>query len=116
MNFAQRLREVRATKGLTQQQIADKLNVSKSIVAHWEAGRRTPPMSTMSTISEVLGVSVNYLVGDSTEAIAYDSSMNEIAREIMDKPELRMLFNVAINSKKEDILMCTNLLERVQNL
>lgn len=116
MNFAQRLKDARHSKGMTQRELANALNVSKSIVSHWESSNRTPPMTSMPAIAEVLGVSVNYLVGDSTEAIAYDSTMNEIAKEIMDKPELRMLFNVAINSKKEDILMCTNLLERVQNL
>lgn len=115
MNFAQRIKEIRNLKGMSQQQLADKLHVSKSLVSHWENSNRTPPMSGLVEVAEALGVSVNYLIGDSDEAYEYDSSMSEIAKTIIDRPELRMLFNASLNAKRDDILMCVTLLERLTN-
>ena len=115
MNFPQRVKELRNLRGLTQQQMADKLNVSKSIVSCWESGRRVPTMAGMTEIAEIMGVSVNFLIGDTDDVLTYDKNMNDVAQAIIDRPELRMLFNASLNAKRDDILMCVTLLERLTN-
>ena len=53
--------EIRKEHGLTQQQIADKLNIKQSTVAMWETGKSSPSFKTLIALSEVLGVSVDTL-------------------------------------------------------
>lgn len=60
--FAERLRKIRCAAGLTQQDLADEINVHKDSICHWESGRRIPSFDTISKIANALGVSVSQLV------------------------------------------------------
>ena len=51
--------ELRKEKNMTQQELADKLNVTDRAVSHWENGRRLPDYSLLSELCEVLSVSIN---------------------------------------------------------
>lgn len=42
-NFAEKIKEARATAGLTQQAMADQMLIPKRTIQDWEAGVRTPP-------------------------------------------------------------------------
>ncbi|MDY4545048.1 MAG: helix-turn-helix domain-containing protein [Bacilli bacterium] len=53
--------ELRKEKNMTQQELADKLNVTDRAVSHWENGRRLPDYSLLSELCEVLSVSINEL-------------------------------------------------------
>lgn len=57
------LKKAREDKGLTQEQLAEKLDVSRMSIFRWENNHSYPPISTMLRISEVLEVSVDYLLG-----------------------------------------------------
>ena len=48
--------------GYTQQQLAEKLNVSDKVVSKWETGRSLPDASMLTDLAEVLGISVNELL------------------------------------------------------
>lgn len=52
------LKRLRENKGLTQQQLAEKLNVSAKAVSKWETGRGYPDISLIEPLAEALGVSV----------------------------------------------------------
>lgn len=54
--FGERLREWRAAKFLTQQELADALEVNLSTVQKWEAGQTLPYPKTRRRMIEVLGV------------------------------------------------------------
>ena len=56
------LRELRKGKGLTQEQLAEKLNVSQNTIAKIESGLRRPSIDFLLELSEFFGVSTNYLV------------------------------------------------------
>lgn len=58
-----RLRELRKSKGLTQQAIADMFNVGKSTYSYWENGTCEPSYETLYKLAEYFGVSVDYLLG-----------------------------------------------------
>lgn len=60
---AQRLRESRKKIGLKQSQAAEKLCVSLSAVVSYETGRRLPPIDILVAMSELYGVSCEYLLG-----------------------------------------------------
>lgn len=50
------LRCLRMEKGLSQQQLADRLHVERSSVANWEAGRRMPDAAMISQLASALGM------------------------------------------------------------
>lgn len=62
MTFGQRFRELREKKGLTQMDIATKLNISISSVHKWENGRY-PIADVLPALSKLLGASTDYLLG-----------------------------------------------------
>ena len=66
-SFGTRLARIRKEKGFTQEEIADKLHVSSQAVSKWECDASYPDIDGLLVLSEVLGVSVDELVGKSKE-------------------------------------------------
>lgn len=56
------LSELRRSKGMTQKQVADKLGVLPKTVSKWETGHGFPDVSSVSTLAEVLEVSVDTIL------------------------------------------------------
>lgn len=54
--------ELRKKQGLTQQQLADKMNLSNKTISKWESGAGAPDISNLSVLAEVLGISVDELL------------------------------------------------------
>lgn len=54
--------ELRKSKNMTQQQLADKLGVSFKTVSKWETGRGLPELSTLKPLSEILEITLNELL------------------------------------------------------
>jgi transcriptional regulator with XRE-family HTH domain len=63
MAFAERLTHLRERKGLTQEDLAKRLNISRSALSLWEIGKREPNFETATKIADFFGVSVDYLLG-----------------------------------------------------
>ncbi|MBR2274466.1 MAG: response regulator, partial [Lachnospiraceae bacterium] len=61
-SFSETLRNIRTEKGLSQQQLANKLFVDRSSVAKWENGSRFPDAVIISRIAKVLDVDVTLLL------------------------------------------------------
>ncbi|GHP13601.1 transcriptional regulator [Lentilactobacillus fungorum] len=62
--FARRLRDQRKASSLTQQQLADRLNVSRKTVSGWETGRSLPDIDTLRRMAAVYRVSLDQLVSN----------------------------------------------------
>lgn len=63
MEFSQKLKELRGEKGLTQDQLAAKSNLSHGCIAMLELGKRAPTGVTLLALSDALECSVDYLLG-----------------------------------------------------
>ena len=63
-NFANRLKEARLAKGMTEQELADKLHVTRQAVSKWENGINYPDVSLFTKIAEILEVDISYLFYD----------------------------------------------------
>lgn len=61
MAFGRRLAEVRKSQGLTQQQLAEKLEISLVSIGYIETGKRWPRLFTLHRIVDCLGVSLGDL-------------------------------------------------------
>lgn len=64
MDFGERLKQAREENGYTQQQLADKLYVTRQAVSKWEHGTRYPDLLTTKCIADILGVSIDKLLSD----------------------------------------------------
>ncbi len=62
MQFCEKLAFLRRSKGMTQETLAERLNISRQAVAKWEAGQGFPDITNLILLSEVLLVTVDYLV------------------------------------------------------
>jgi len=62
MHIGDKIREKREALGLTQQQLAEKLFVSRQTVCRWESGSRCPDLVMAKKISVVLGISMDEMV------------------------------------------------------
>lgn len=58
-----RLKGIRIQKGYTQEEIANKLNVSRQAVSRWETGKSCPDIENLALLGEIYGVSVDELLG-----------------------------------------------------
>jgi len=61
--FCERLKELRAEKGIGQVELASKINVSKGIISLWENGLREPSMSSLIALASFFEVSIDYITG-----------------------------------------------------
>ena len=71
MTFAQVLTRLRREKGLSQEQLADLMDISRQAVSKWEAGQSMPDLARLVALAELFGVSLDALVRpDQTGAAA----------------------------------------------
>ena len=66
--FAERLKELRKDKNMTQVQLAEALGVSKGTVAMWEIGKREPNFETLNRLSDIFDKRIDYILGNSNDA------------------------------------------------
>ena len=68
MNLGEKLFELRRTKNLTQDDVAEKLNVTRQTVSKWETNQSTPDFDKILPLCELYGISPNELLkGESKE-------------------------------------------------
>lgn len=68
MKFHEKLIKLRKSKGLSQEELAEMLNVSRQAISRWELGTTLPDVPNLLSISEIFGVSTDYLVHDNYES------------------------------------------------
>ncbi|MBR5166389.1 MAG: helix-turn-helix transcriptional regulator [Ruminococcus sp.] len=64
MEFNNKLYELRKQKGFSQEELANRLNVSRQTVSKWEVGDSTPDMEKLIAMSDLFGISLDELVLD----------------------------------------------------
>lgn len=65
MNFSEKLLTLRKAKNLTQEQLAEKLDVSRQSISKWESGQAVPEMEKIVALSVVFDVTTDYLLKSS---------------------------------------------------
>lgn len=64
MNFSEKLQALRKSRGMSQENLADEVGVSRQAVSKWELGVSLPDMDKLIALSGLFGVSIDYLVKD----------------------------------------------------
>lgn len=65
MNFSEKLVTLRKANNLTQEELAEKLDVSRQSVSKWESGQVTPELGKIVAISAIFSVTTDYLLKSS---------------------------------------------------
>ena len=77
-SFGNRIKALRVEQGMSQEDLAAKLNISRSCLANYEIGKRQPDNEMLIRIADVFHVLVDYLI-DRTEYRSLDLSFQEIS-------------------------------------
>ena len=73
-----RINELRVKSGMSQTELANKLNVTRSSVNAWEMGISVPSVQNLVELSHIFHVSVDYLIGlNAKEAVCLDNYSEE---------------------------------------
>ena len=120
MTLGEKIREARKQNGLTQQEMADKLMVSRQAITKWESDKGMPDIENLKVLSSLLGVSVDYLI--STEEVnektviretidlslykekTKNSKKNRIVREKYPDAQINVLMMKQKNTRQEKII------------
>ena len=69
MAFSEKLYELRKKRGLSQEELAEALDVSRQAISKWESGRAMPEAGKLLTVSEYFGVSLDELMKEDAQTI-----------------------------------------------
>ena len=58
MDYGTKIKKLRQAEGLTQQELADRAHITKSMVSYIESGKRNPNTKTLEKIAAVLGMTL----------------------------------------------------------
>ena len=80
--FNENLKIIRKEKGLSQEQMALRLNVVRQTISKWEKGLSIPDAEMTIKIAEILDVSVNKLLGEKIETEEKEKLLENITSEL----------------------------------
>jgi len=104
MAFANKLTEIRKTRKLTQQELAEKAGIGISQMRRYERGKSSPTLEVIKNLAITLGVSTDELIFDNDERVA--------ASRILDKELLRQ-FEMVSSLTPHDIDAVKTVLESI---
>ena len=111
MEFHEKLQQLRRQKGLTQEELAAELFVSRTAVSKWESGRGYPSIDSLKAISGFYGVTIDALLsGDEVLTIAREEQQERDARNrdrifgLLDCGSAMMLFLPLFGQEADGII------------
>lgn len=86
---AERVRQAREEAGLTQAQLADRIDKAQTTVSFWEAGKRTPSLDDLIQLSDILRKDVYYFLPPSAEQVRAVPTMLRAVADRLASTDLR---------------------------
>ena len=80
MEFGEKIQTLRKLSGLTQEQLAEKLYISRTAVSKWESGKGYPNIESLKDIAQMFNVSIDYLLS-SEEIISISTKQTKFKIE-----------------------------------
>ena len=77
MNVSEKIRTLRKSKGMSQEELAGQVNISRQAVSRWENGTALPDADNIVQLSKLFGVTTDYLLMDSYESDADSPKIKE---------------------------------------
>lgn len=83
MNMADRIQYLRKTKGISQEELADKMGVSRQAVSKWESEQSTPDLEKIIIMSNFFGVTTDYILKGIEPVEDEEQKSKEIASKVL---------------------------------
>lgn len=96
MGFEAKLSFLRKQRGMTQLELAEKLNVSRQAVSRWESGAATPSAENMIALAQLYGVSLDELMDSGLKSPAAKAEENAAAEEVPKHSGRRIAVGIAL--------------------
>lgn len=97
MEFSEKLFTLRKANDLTQEQLAEQLEVSRQSISKWESGQANPDLEKIVALSAIFNVTTDYLLKSS------DIDDLSVKTEILEKQQQTMLVQVR---KQQNVFRC----------
>lgn len=117
MEFNEKLQELRKQKGLTQEELAEILFVSRTAVSKWESGRGLPNIESLKVISKYFSVSLDELLSSEEILVLAEKDQKEKVRSVrglvfglLDCGTALLLFLPFFGQKINDVILEVSLL------
>ncbi|NFN87084.1 helix-turn-helix transcriptional regulator [Clostridium sporogenes] len=95
MNLAEKLQLLRNNNRLSQEELADKLGISRQAISKWESGQSTPDLKKLIIIAELYNVTIDSLVKDSDEFhILQSNGTNNTEEQKVDDKKTQVVINI----------------------
>lgn len=85
--FSERLRIARELKGFSQTDLAKRTDLQPSAISHFENNRRSPSFDNLKRLADVLGVTVDYLLGRAEEPTTMNLDVEMLFRDFKQMSE-----------------------------
>lgn len=102
MQKANKIGYLREKRGITQEQLANMVGISRAALSHYEKGRREPDYDTLSKIADFFKVSIDYLVGRTDNPqMVLDNGVGEFVDALeLSNEEILKRFSLMIDGRK----------------
>ena len=105
MTFGEKLKETRKAAGFSQEELAEKLNVSRQAITKWETDTGLPDISNIMTISKLFSIPVDDLISEEKTAVRIKSRLYESITEY--DIDGKKNFDIKLGGAKEIIVSGT---------
>lgn len=100
MKFSEKLTELRHSRGWSQEQLGERLGVTRQTVSKWELGSTTPELEKLAMMSDIFGVSTDELIKGEPQEASRPSEPAEPAEAIQDTKPLRSRLHFEYKSRR----------------
>lgn len=106
-DFKSVLRSLRLSRGLTQEDLARSLRISRSTIGMYERGDRQPDYETLEAIADFFNVDIDYLLGrtNKTTFLPYSSptrsALDAVEYRLTGRPEDSLVFDIDIEQRSD---------------
>lgn len=101
MNFGQNLRNLRVSRHLTQQKVADDLEISQASITAYECGVREPSFEVVRRFADYFNVAPSVLMPFGE--VSNDEYVQRVAESLHQNPKLQQLFDKSKYLSEEDL-------------
>lgn len=102
MNMADKIFDLRKSKGWSQEELAEKMGVSRQSISKWESTAAMPDINRIVELAEIFGVTTDYLLKDNHEEIPVKvvDTENKIHHYLVSREEMNDFFQAKIDEGK----------------
>lgn len=124
LSNGERIRDLRDRRGFKQQELAEKLGVSRQVLSNWERGYTPVDSDGVAKLAKILEVSADYILYGKDDdsplkkialALEDDEELLSFFNELSKREELKLLFSQVKPLKKETIKRIIKYIQIVEN-